>query len=60
MMVISSTVAVGPIGQSLSETGEPTGEGGKALARSFPRFADDLMWWVEAAKTQRAKKKPPY
>ena len=60
MVVISSTVAVGPIGQSLSETGEPTGEGGKALARSFPRFADDLMWWVEAAKTQRAKKKPPY
>lgn len=60
MVVISSTIAVGPIGQSLSETGEPTGEGGKALARSFPRFADDLMWWVEAAKTQRAKKAPPY
>ncbi len=60
MVVLSSTIAVGPIGQSLSESGEPTGEGGKALARSFPRFADDLMWWVEAAKTQRAKKKPPY
>lgn len=60
MVVISSTVAVGPIGQSLSETGEPTGEGGKALVKSFPRFADDLMWWIEAAKTQRAKKKPPY
>lgn len=60
MVVTSSTIAVGPIGQSLSETAEPTGEGGKALARSFPRFADDLMWWVEAAKTQRAKKKPPY
>ncbi len=60
MVVTSSTIAVGPIGQSLSETGEPTGEGGKALAKSFPRFADDLMWWVEAAKTQRAKKAPPY
>ena len=60
MVVTSSTIAVGPIGQSLSETGEPTGEGGKALAKSFPRFADDLMWWVEAAKTQRAKKVPPY
>ncbi len=60
MVVTSSTIAVGPIGQSLSESGEPIGEGGKALARSFPRFADDLMWWVEAAKTQRAKKKPPY
>lgn len=60
MVVTSSTIAVGQIGQSLSETGEPTGEGGKALAKSFPRFADDLMWWVEAAKTQRAKKVPPY
>ncbi len=60
MVVTSSTIAVGPIGPSLSETGEPIGEGGKALARSFPRFADDLMWWVEAAKTQRAKKPPPY
>jgi NAD(P)H-dependent FMN reductase len=60
MVVTSTTIAVGPIGQSLSETGEPIGEGGKALARSFPRFADDLMWWVEAAKAQRAKKKPPY
>lgn len=60
MVVTSSTIAVGPIGQSLSETGEPIGEGGKALARSFPRFADDLLWWVEAARIQRAKKKPPY
>ena len=60
MVVTSTTIAVGPIGQSLSETGEPIGEGGKALARSFPRFADDLMWWVEAAKAQRAKVDPPY
>ncbi|MGL4556336.1 MAG: NADPH-dependent FMN reductase [Afipia sp.] len=60
MVVTSSTIAVGPIGQSLSETGEPIGEGGKALARSVPRFADDLLWWVEAARIQRAKKKPPY
>jgi NAD(P)H-dependent FMN reductase len=60
MVVTSTTIAVGPIGPSLSEAGEPTGEGGKALARSFPRFADDLMWWVEAAKSQRARKPPPY
>jgi NAD(P)H-dependent FMN reductase len=60
MVVVSSTIAVGPIGQSLSEKGEPTGDGGKALERAFPRFADDLLWWVEAAKVQRAKKAPPY
>ena len=60
MVVISSTVAVGPIAQSLSEEGMPTGDGGKALERAFPRFADDLSWWVEAAKAQRARKKPPF
>jgi NAD(P)H-dependent FMN reductase len=60
MVVISSTIAVGPIAQTLSAEGEPTGEGGKALERSFPRFADDLAWWVEAAKAQRARKQPPY
>lgn len=60
MVVTSSTIAVGPIAQSLSEDGETTGPGGEALKKSFPRFADDLMWWVEAAKAQRARKKPPY
>jgi NAD(P)H-dependent FMN reductase len=60
MVVISSTIAVGPIAQTLSEQGEPTGEGGKALERAFRRFADDLAWWMEAAKAQRARKPPPY
>src|SRR3979490_1715138 len=52
MVVISSTIAVGPIAQTLSEQGEPTGEGGKALERDFPRFADDLAWWEAGAKVQ--------
>lgn len=60
MVVISSTIAVGPIEQTLSAEGEPTGESGKALEAAFPRFAGDLMWWVEAAKTQRQHKRPPY
>ncbi|MBR1198946.1 NAD(P)H-dependent oxidoreductase [Bradyrhizobium sp. AUGA SZCCT0240] len=60
MVVISSTIGVGPIAQTLSDDGKPTGEAGKALERAFPRFADDLAWWVEAAKAQRAKKAPPY
>ena len=51
---------IGPIAQTLSENGEPIGEAGKALARAFPRFADDLVWWIEAAKAQRAKRAPPY
>ena len=60
MVVISSTLAVGPIAQTLSENGEPQGEGGKALTHAFPRFADDLAWWMEAAKAQRAKRGVPY
>jgi NAD(P)H-dependent FMN reductase len=60
MVVASTTIAVGPIAQALSANGQPTGEGGKALEHAFPRFADDLAWWIEAAKAQRQKRKPPY
>jgi len=60
MVVVSSTIAVGPIGQTLSAEGEPVGAGGQALEQAFPRFADDLVWWVEAAKAQRQRKAPPY
>ncbi|MGJ5207562.1 NADPH-dependent FMN reductase [Bradyrhizobium sp. HKCCYLR20261] len=60
MVVVSSTLAVGPIGQALSEDGTAVGDAGKALAHAFPRFADDLLWWVEAGREQRARKAPPY
>ena len=60
MVVISSTLTVGPIAATLNEAGEPIGEPGAALERAFVRFADDLAWWTEAAKTQRAKRAPPY
>jgi NAD(P)H-dependent FMN reductase len=60
MVVISSTIAVGPIGQSLSAEDEPIGGAGEALEGAFPRFADDLVWWVEAAKAQRQRKAPPF
>jgi NAD(P)H-dependent FMN reductase len=60
MVVISSTLSVGPIAQTLTAEGTPMGEAGQALERSFVRFADDLAWWTEAAKMQRARKAPPY
>ena len=60
MVVISSTLMVGPIGQSLDERGFPTGDGGEALEKAFPRFADDLGWWSEAAVSQRSRRLPPY
>src|SRR5688572_32344366 len=34
MVVVSSTLAVGPIAQALSAEGKPTGEAGQSLARS--------------------------
>jgi len=60
MIVISSTLTVGPIAQALGADGKPFGEAGQLLERSFFRFADDLAWWTEAAKMQRARKAPPY
>jgi hypothetical protein len=44
----------------LTPTPPPAGDGGKALEKAFPRFADDLMWRIEAAKMQRQRKAPPY
>ncbi|WP_035982076.1 NAD(P)H-dependent oxidoreductase, partial [Bradyrhizobium sp. STM 3843] len=60
MVVVSSTLAVGPIAQTLSAEGKPVGDAGKALEHAFPRFADDLLWLVEATKAQHARKPPPY
>jgi NAD(P)H-dependent FMN reductase len=60
MVVISSTLTVGPIEQTLSADGVPIGDGGARLEKAFPRFADDLAWWTEAAKNQRQRKAPPY
>ncbi len=60
MMVIPGTIMAGPIGQALDEQGRPMGEAGAALERSFPRFADELAWWTEAAASQRGRRAPPY
>jgi NAD(P)H-dependent FMN reductase len=60
MVVISSTVAVGPIADTLNADSEPIGPAGDGLKKVFTRFADDLAWWTEAAKSQRAIKAPPY
>src|SRR5579872_6409291 len=60
MVVISITLAVGPIAETLDEGGAPIGEAGQRLERAFGRFADDLAWWTEAARAQRAVRKPRY
>jgi NAD(P)H-dependent FMN reductase len=60
MVVVSSTLAVGPISQTLDTEGKPTGAAGEQLQKQFPRFADDLAWWTEAGREQRKRKAPPY
>jgi NAD(P)H-dependent FMN reductase len=60
MVVISSTIAVGPISDTLDAEGNAAGSAAKALERAFPRFADDLAWWTEACREQKARKAPPY
>ena len=59
MVVISSSLAVGGIGHALDAEAHTTGEGGAALARAFPKFADELAWWAEAARAQRQKAGTP-
>ena len=60
MVVASSTLAVGPIAQTLDAAGQTTGDAGASLSRAFPRWADDLAWWTNAARAQRAAQAPPY
>ena len=60
MVVISSSLAVAGIGHALDANAHPTGDGGAALDHALPRFADDFAWWIEAARNQRMKTRPPY
>jgi NAD(P)H-dependent FMN reductase len=60
MVVTSTSIAVGGIGKALNENAEPIGDGGAALDHAFPRFADDLAWWTNAARLQRKSTPPPY
>lgn len=60
MVVVSSSISIGPITEALDENGDPIGASGKYLDNAFPRFADDLVWWMEAAAAQRMRAAPPY
>jgi NAD(P)H-dependent FMN reductase len=60
MIVISSTVAVGPIAKTFDAQGEPIGDVGRVVQKAFGRVADDLAWWTSAAKQQRLRQAPPY
>ncbi|HEY2068375.1 MAG TPA: NAD(P)H-dependent oxidoreductase [Rhizomicrobium sp.] len=60
MVVISSTVAVGPLAETLDAQGEPIGEVGRKAQGALRRLIDDLAWWTSAARNERLQRKPPY
>jgi NAD(P)H-dependent FMN reductase len=60
MVVVSSTLAVGPIADTFDAQGVPVGEAGRSARKAFGRVADDLAWWASAARHQRQRQPPPY
>ncbi len=60
MVVISSTIVLGKVGEALDADGLPQGDEGKVLDQRFPRFAADLEWWASAAAHQRTVQATPY
>jgi NAD(P)H-dependent FMN reductase len=60
MVVISSTITLGPLAEALAPDGRPIGASGAYLEKGFSRLGNDLAWWADAAKAQRAQTPPPY
>ena len=60
MVVISSTITIGPIAEALDADSKPIGPSGAYLEKAFPRLVEDLRWWTEATQAQRARRAPPY
>jgi NAD(P)H-dependent FMN reductase len=60
MVVVSSSITIGPITEALDQEGRPIGASGAYLEKAVPRFTGDLVWWMDAAIAQRARVAPPY
>lgn len=60
MVVTSTPLTLARIGGAFDADGRPAGEDGGRLAKAFPRFADDLCWWADAGRAQRAKASAPF
>lgn len=60
MVVTATGLSLARIGGAFDADGEPAGEDGGRLEKAFPRFADDLGWWIDAARAQRDKAPPPF
>ena len=60
MVVTSTPLSLARIGGAFDADGQPAGEDGGRIAKAFPRFADDLGWWIDAANGQRVRQDPPF
>ncbi len=59
MGVVPATLTIGPIKATLDAHGEPIGDAGAALERSYSRLAAALDWWTEALANQREARPYP-
>jgi NAD(P)H-dependent FMN reductase len=55
MVVTSNSLGLARINQAFDSQGTPIGEDGARLARGFAGFADELFFWVDAAKAQSGR-----
>lgn len=53
MVVTPNSLGLARIHQAFDAHGVPIGDDGTRLARAFGRFAADLRFWTDAAKSQR-------
>lgn len=60
MVVTSTPLGLARIGGTFDAEGNPAGEDGTRIVRAFSRFADDLVWWIDAARAQRAAAGTPF
>lgn len=60
MVVTSTPLSVARVNTAFDADGAALGEDGERLVRAFPRFADDLAWWTDAARAWREHAAPPF
>lgn len=60
MVVVSSSLAVPQISTAFDDAAELVADPGGSIGRSTNQMIGDLIWWTDAATTQRASVKTPY
>lgn len=60
MPTIPTILGIGPVQQSLDESGNLTGDGAEGLRKATDRFLDELAWYAAAMKAKREADATPY